>query len=254
MPVVRAGGGSELLVAAGSARWWRERERRLFRRRPRADGLTIERIIEAALAVVDQDGLEALTVRRIASEFETGSASLYRHFSSREELLVLLVDHVIGDVRLPPARFRGRAKVEWLAVELRRVLMDHPELVSALRAAPLLGPNAMRGAESGLASLIESGYEPDVAVRAYLALVDYVLGTVFFDTRESSRRLGRGAASGERIDALPGEAFPTLRAHQAEFALPSQAEVFSFGLRAFLDGLERRYRGSPGSTDASSAR
>ncbi|HKF78182.1 MAG TPA: TetR/AcrR family transcriptional regulator [Candidatus Dormibacteraeota bacterium] len=251
---MRAGGGSEVPPVAGSARWWRQRERRLFRRRPRADGLTIERIIEVALGVIDGDGLEALTVRRIASEFETGSASLYRHFSSREELLVLLVDNVIGSVRLPPARLSGRAKVEWLAGELRRVLMSHPHLVPALRASPLLGPNAMRGADSALASLIEAGYEPVVAVRAYLALVDYVLGTVFFDTRTSSRRRGRGTASGERIDALPDEAFPTLRAHQVAFAAPSEEEVFSFGLRAFLDGLERRFLGSSSSTNASSAR
>lgn len=253
MPVVRAGGGPELPAVAGSARWWRQRESRLFRRRPRADGLTIERIIEVALGVIDGDGLEALTVRRIASEFETGSASLYRHFASREELLVLLVDDVIGSVRLPPARLSGRARVEWLAGELRRVLMNHPHLVPALRASPLLGPNAMRGADSGLASLIEAGYEPVVAVRAYLALVDYVLGTVFFDTRSPSRR-GRGAASGERIETLPDGALPTLRAHQAAFAAPSEEEVFSFGLRAFLDGLERRFLGSSSSTDASTAR
>lgn len=239
---------------AGSAGWWRERERRLFRRRPRADGLTIERIIEVALGVVDGEGLEALTVRRIASALDTGSASLYRHFSSREELLVLLVDHVIGDVRLPPARLAGRAKVEWLSAELRRVLMDHPSLVPALRASPLLGPNAMRGAENGLASLVEAGYDPAVAVRAYLALVDYVLGTVFFDTSSSGRRADGGTTSGERIDALPAEAFPTLRAHRAAFVVPSREDVFSFGLRAFLDGLERRFLGGSPSTHASSAR
>jgi AcrR family transcriptional regulator len=251
---VRAEGEPEPVPVAGSARWWREREGRLFRRRPRADGLTIERIIEAALRVVDDDGLEALTVRRIASEFETGSASLYRHLSSCEDLLVLLVDHVIGDVRLPPARLAGRAKVEWLASELRRVLMAHPALVPALRASPLLGPNAMRGAESGLASLVASGYRPDVAVLAYRALVDYVLGTVFFDTRRAVPRVAPGAASGERIDALPDDAFPTLRAHRAEFTMPTADDVFSFGLRALLDGLERRFLGPFPSTNASSAR
>ena len=251
---MHAGGDPEPLAVAGSARWWREREGRLFRRRPRADGLTIERIIQVALHVVDEDGLEALTVRRIASEFETGSASLYRHLSSREELLVLLVDHVIGDVRLPPARLAGRAKVEWLASELRRVLMAHPALVPALRASPLLGPNAMRGAESGLASLVASGYRPDVAVLAYRALVDYVLGTVFFDARGAGPRAARGTASGERIDALPADAFPVLRTHRTEFAAPSEDDVFSFGLRALLDGLERRFLGPSPSTNASNAR
>jgi AcrR family transcriptional regulator len=247
MPVVRAGDGSEPLSTAGSARWWQEREKRRVRRRPRADGLSIERIIEVALDVVDRDGLEALTVRRIGAELETGSASLYRHISSREELLVLLVDHVIGDVRLPSARLPGRAKVEWLTGELRRVLMEHPKLVPAMRASPPLGPNAMRGAENGLANLVEAGYAPDVAVLAYFALIDYVLGTVFFDTRSPGPPEGGGTTTAERIDALPDEAFPTLRAHRDAFARPSEEDafeedVFSFGLRAFLDGLERRFQ------------
>jgi AcrR family transcriptional regulator len=239
---------------AGSARWWQERERRLVRRKPRADGLTIERIIEVALGVVDRDGLEALTVRRIASELETGSASLYRHISTREELLVLLVDHVMGDVRLPPARLPGRAKAEWLLGELRRVLMNHPKLVPALRASPPLGPNAMRGAENGLASLVEAGYAPDVAVLAYFALIDYVLGTVFFDMKRPDRHAGGGTRSAERIDALPDEAFPALRAHRDAFVVASEEDAFSFGLRAFLDGMEHRFHGSSGSTNASSAR
>jgi AcrR family transcriptional regulator len=240
---------------AGSARWWQERETRLVRRKPRADGLSIERIIEVALGVVDRDGLEALTVRRIGSELETGSASLYRHVSSREELLVLLVDHVIGDVRLPPAGVPGRARVEWLTGELRRVLMEHPKLVPAMRASPPLGPNAMRGAENGLASLVEAGYAPDVAVLAYFALVDYVLGTVFFDTKSPGHRAGGGTTIAERMDALPDETFPTLRAHRDAFALLSEEhvferDVFTFGLRAFLDGLERRFHGPSASTNA----
>lgn len=237
----------------GSARWWREREDRLSRRRPRVDGLSIERIVDAALGVVDRDGLDTLTVRRIAADLRTGSASLYRHVARREELLVLLVDHVIGEVRLPARGPTARARVEWLSGELRRVLMAHPHLVPALRASPLLGPNAIRGAEHGLTCLLDMGYEPHVGVRAYLALVDYVLGTVFFDTGSSGRRAG-GATSAERIEALPDQAFPTLRAHRAAFAVPSAEDVFSFGLRAFLDGLERRFLPLDASTNASNDR
>jgi AcrR family transcriptional regulator len=225
----------------GSATWWLEREERRSRRRPRADGLTVERIVAAAAELVDAEGLDALTVRRIAERLDTGSASLYRHVASRDELLVLLVDHVLGEVHLPATDLPGRVKVEWLAGELRRVLMAHPRLVPALTASPLLGPNAMRGAENGLANLLEAGFAPPVAVRAYLALIDFVLGTVFFDTSSAGRASASGHTSTDLMAALPAAAFPTLRDNRQEFARPSVDEVFEFGLATFLDGLERQH-------------
>jgi AcrR family transcriptional regulator len=204
----------------GTLSWWEHRERRMGRRRPRADGLTVERIIDAALALVDRQGLEALTMRHLAEELSTASGSLYRHVAGRDELLVLVVDHVIGEVVLPPVDLDGRGKVEWLAGELRRVLISHPNLLAALTASPLVGPNARRGAERALESLLEAGYEAKVAVVAYLALVDFVLGTVYFDTSRA------GQSTSETMDR------------------PSAAAVFSFGLTTLLDGLELRHLGS----------
>ena len=197
-------------MVPGSALWWVSRQALQARRRPRAAGLTIERITTTALAIVDTEGLEALTVRRLADKLATGSASLYRHVASRDELLVLLVDHVLGGVRLPAEHLTGREKVEGLAAELRRVLTDHAELLPALAASPLLGPNATGGVEAGLAYLLEAGFEPSVAVPAHLALIDFVLGTVFFDTSQAGR---------------------------------AAADVFAFGLGVFLDGLEHRQAG-----------
>jgi AcrR family transcriptional regulator len=220
--------------AVGSVAWWRLWQLRQARRRPRADGLTVERIIAAALAIVDAEGLDALTVRRIADRFGTGSATLYRHVTSREELLELLVDHVIGEVRPPPPELGWRSKVELLSGELRRVLMEHANLVPALATSPLLGPNAQRGADNGLASLLEAGYTPDIAVLAYRALLDYVLGTVFFDTS----RVGRGGPPDR--DGLD-DAAPTLRAHEQTIAAASSEAVFRFGLRALLDGIDQRF-------------
>ena len=223
----------------GSEAWWIERRRRDARRRPRADGLTIERIVGAAIDLVDTEGLPSLTVRRLARDLRTGSASLYRHVASREELLVLMVDQVLGEIRLPDADLPGRRRVELLAGELRRVLMGHEALLPALTAAPLLGPNAMRGAEQGLDGLLAAGFEPGAAVPAYLALIDFVLGTVYFDTSSAGRSVAGGA--GELVGALPDGGFTTLRAHEAAIAASSGDDVFAFGMTTFLDGLERRF-------------
>jgi AcrR family transcriptional regulator len=216
----------ETCAVPGSASWWVDRQARHERRRPRADGLTIERIIETAIAIVDAEGLDAFTVRRLADELETGSASLYRHVASRDELLVLMVDHVLGEIELPADELPGRAKVEQLSWELRRVLIDHKNLLPALTATPLLGPNAMRGAANGLENLLDAGFAAPAAVPAYLALIDYVLGTVYFDTSSAG---------------LPAAGYPTLRVHEADFVPPPVDDVFAFGITTFLDGLETRY-------------
>jgi AcrR family transcriptional regulator len=213
---------------AGSLEWWAEREERLLRRRPRAEGLTIEAIIAAALGVIDDHGLHALTMRRLAEELSTASASLYRHVASRDELVVLVIDHVIGEVEYPPEDLDGRRRVEWLAHELRRVLLVHPNVISALTASPLVGPNARRGTRVALESLLAAGFAPEVAAPAYLALIDYVFGSVSFDTGgDMARRSTRSSdlhwsavSSAGTLDAPPAEV------------------VFRFGLATFLDGLE----------------
>jgi len=229
-------------MVPGSPAWWQALHARQARRKPRVDGLTVERIVVAALALVDDEGLDALTVRRLADRLGTGSASLYRHVASRDELLVLLVDHVLGDVVLADPDLSGRDKVAWLSGELRRVLMDHPDLVPALSTAPLLGPNALRGTDGALGYLLEAGYPPAVATTAYLALIDFVLGTVFFDTSDAGRAAAAGVEAGvQLLAALPDGDFATLRAHEGAFAAPSADDVFAFGLATFLDGLAVRH-------------
>jgi AcrR family transcriptional regulator len=213
----------------GTSEWWAAHAERLERRRPRVDGLTIERIVDEALALVDGEGLEALTVRALAARFDTSSATLYRHVASRDELLILLVDRVLGEIRLPDPALAGRTRVVELSHEFRRVLLAHPDVVDALRAAPLMGPNAVRCADAGLANLLEAGYPADLAVPAYLALIDYVLGSVFFQSARGNP---------EPLGPAP-EGAPTLEANWTEVGDAESDKVFAFGLETFLIGLDR---------------
>lgn len=210
------------MADAGSAEWWSAHGERLARRRPRAGGLTIERIVEAAVAILDEVGLDGLTVRELAGRLGTSSATLYRHVASVEELRVLVIDAVLGEVRIPSRRRPPRERITALALELRRVLAAHPGVTPALPAAPLLGPNAQRGTEAGLAAVLELGLPEPIAVSAYLVLIDFVLGSVFFDSSS-------GTHGGHDGRVLTGE------------------EIVRFGVGAFLDGL----LAPTGDTDAS---
>ena len=219
-------------VEPGSAAWWAAHAERLRRRRPRSGGFTVETIVDAALRIVDAEGADALTVRRLASSLGTSSASLYRHVASVDELLVLLVDRALGEVDQPADDLDPRDRVVALAAELRRVLLAHPGVVPALRAAPLGGPNAAQGVESGLRDLLAMGFPPEVAVPGCLALIDYVLGSVFFDS----------ASAGERARTADESGPSTLDAIGVDEASLTSDEVFRAGVETFLDGLATRAR------------
>lgn len=213
----------------GSAGWWDAHLDRLRRRRPRVGGLTVERIVDEALRLIDAEGLEALTVRRLTAELDTGSASLYRHVASVDELLVLVVDRVLGEIDLPDDTLPGRERVVELTLEFRRVLRRHPNVVPALAVAPPLGPNATRSASSGLANLLDAGIPPDIAIPAYLVMIDYVLGSVFFDTASVTGVRRRADATTSSLDE-----------HRDLFEAVVGDDVFRSGLDALLDGFELR--------------
>jgi AcrR family transcriptional regulator len=226
---------SDTLTEPGSVTWWDAHAARLERRRPRAGGLTVEQIVDVALELADTEGYDALTVRNLASRLDTSSATLYRHVASVEELRVLVVDRVLGEIDLADTDDVARERVVRLSVSFRGVLLDHPGVVPALRAAPLLGPNARRSAEAGFGHLLAIGLDPKVAVIAYLALIDFVLGSVYFDTAGA---VHRDAGFPQMID--PDD--PSLFArHYAELTGHGSDEVFLAGLQTFLDGLDAQH-------------
>jgi AcrR family transcriptional regulator len=194
----------------------------------------------AALELLDRDGLDALTMRRLADELSTTHTSLYRHVASRHELLVELVDHVLGGMRPPPADAGWRTQAEWSAREFRRVLLEHPALVPLLTAGQLLGPNAMRGRDRGVRSLLAAGAGGELAVHAYLLVAHYVIGTALLDTGGAARTGTERTAMTRLFRALPGDAYPTVIAHAELLNAPDGDAEFEFGLRTILDGIALR--------------
>ena len=112
------------------------------------------------------------------------------------------------------------------------MLLAHPGVVPALRAAPLGGPNASQGVEWGMRDLLAMGFPSDVAVPGCLALIDYVLGSVFFDSASAGARARTADDSGSLALEVTG----------VDAAILTSDEVFRAGVETFLDGLARRVR------------
>ncbi|GAA2799647.1 TetR/AcrR family transcriptional regulator [Kitasatospora paracochleata] len=224
----------------GSAAWWRQRYGERSRRRPRVGGLTLAAITDAALAIADHDGLDALTMRRLAERLGTRHTSLYRHVASREELLVELVDRVLAEVRLPVDGPDWRTATEAGAREFRRVLRHHPAVAPLFVAGQLLGPHALRAREQGLGLLIRSGWTPESAVHAYLTVMHFVIGAAQLDAGGAARTAAERMAMAALFASLPADTHPVVRAHAELLNAPDSDQEFDFGLQALLDGLDRR--------------
>jgi AcrR family transcriptional regulator len=127
-------------------------------------------------------------MRRVADVLGTGPASLYRHVAGRDELVALVVDHVIGSLpRARPPRGDWRTLAEWTARRFRAHLLDHRAFVPLITSAQLLGPQSMRGRESVVSMLIRQGFSPVDAVRTQLVLQHFIVATVQLDVRAAAR-------------------------------------------------------------------
>jgi AcrR family transcriptional regulator len=232
--------------------WQRLPDRRSRRRR---DPISREAIVSAAVKLLDREGLAALSMRRLAEELGTGAASLYWHVGSKDGLLDLVLDELIGEEQVPDADpSRWQEQLKDVARAQRRVSLRHPYLVRISIGRVPMGPNALRFSERVLAILRAGGLPPRLAVQGYLLLISTVNGFTVDETGVDDDGAGSGgpAPPGDQADlqeianmardyiaALPTQSFPNMVGLADEFALADRDERFDLLIDIFVDGLAR---------------
>ncbi|MER5780689.1 TetR/AcrR family transcriptional regulator [Streptomyces mobaraensis] len=230
-------------------------------RRPRREQpvLSREQIVSAALDLLDADGLEALSMRKLGARLNAGATSMYTHVSTKDELIELVVDEVYGEIEVPAADGSAdwREAAARCAHGLRTTILRHPWLAPALGGLGLtqLGPNAMRLSEGLLALFEAAGLPVDEADLAVSALSAYVIGVSISEAAwlTTVARSGRTEREWFR-DLWPAaeeatDERPQLRAQYA--SLPdrdpreTRDEKFAYGLQRVLDGLATRITDGP---------
>ena len=226
------------------APWQRTPQRAARRRR---DPITQEVIVETALRILDGEGLEGLSMRRIAEELDTGAASLYWHVGSKDGLLDLLFDHVIGEQQVPepdPARWREQLKE--VGRMQRATILRHRDLVAVSLGRIPMGPNALRFSERVVGILRAAGVPDDLAVAGHLLLISTINGFTLDETAETAEDDGEETAAlaqdaaRDYIASLPPAQFPNLTAVADKYAAVDRDERFELLLDLFVDGLARR--------------
>jgi len=215
------------------------------RRSPGRPPIPLDRIVTTALQIVDDEGADALSMRTLAQRLNSGTATLYRHFTGRADLIAGVVDLVFGSVEIDAAKL---STMTWqdacktAACAMFDVLRRHPNLAPLLGADVLIGPNAMAAREGLIAILLDNGFPPALAARSYATLARYILG--FAIQLTSHRDDLDDAGLSQVFHNLDPRRFPAT-VKVADSLPVSLEDEFAFGLELIIDGLTQTLARNP---------
>ncbi|WP_131741451.1 TetR/AcrR family transcriptional regulator C-terminal domain-containing protein [Actinomadura roseirufa] len=199
--------------------------------------LTLARIVEAAVALLDEDGIDGLTMRRLADRLAVVAPSLYWHVDTKDDVIDLAVDAIFGAVPPGTSGEAGwRADVTTVLTAWRAALLSHPWAAAVpARRRPTIGPNFLAWMELLQATLVHAGFTGKGLSAATWALYNHVMGAASTETAlrisDEERRVGQ-----EQLRAR-SDLYPTLAAHGYLYD-DDWDGGFTTGLDYLLDGLE----------------
>ncbi|MER5854695.1 TetR/AcrR family transcriptional regulator [Streptomyces sp900105245] len=219
--------------------------------------LTADRIVRAAIELLDDEGLDGLNMRSLAKRLGSAATAVYWHIKTKDDLVRLAGDVIWGEVELPDLDATDwRAAATAHARGMHAMLTRHPWLVQAFGSHLLYGPGQARYNDLGLAIYEEAGFAADDADRAAAAVFTFVLGNALGPAAQVSlnRRLSKDGADAGQLtaDAMTRAAeiakqFPRLRERLDTTAateyVAAPDRTFEFGLQSLLDGFEARLSG-----------
>ena len=210
---------------------------------PRREPLSRDRVLAAAMAIADERGLEALTMRGLARALGVEAMSLYHYAASRDEIVDAIVSLVVEQFELPPEDGDWKAAIRSSEISAHRVLRQHPWACNPLMSARGVRPVRLRHIDALLGRLAEAGLAPGLADLTYHALDSHLLGSTLWEAGYASGLSHLSASDQEEfVRRLHLEAYPHLLGHVAFHEEPRVAgspSEFEFGLDLILDGLER---------------
>jgi AcrR family transcriptional regulator len=214
---------------------------RSTRDRPAKAPLSEDAVLDAALAILRSEGLEAVTMRRVAAALDTGAASLYVYVSGREGLLQGMQDRIIATVELEaPDPSRWRAQLHALLARVHRALVAHPGIAETTMAEPPGTEATLRLLENLLGILLAGGLDPQDAAWAadiFAMVVNYA--ALEGDVRRADRQ-EQAAKLYKTFTGLPTDRFPLITAHAAQLVAGDREERLRVAIDVVIDGMLAR--------------
>ena len=217
--------------------------------------LSKERVLRTAVALVERDGIESLTMRKLAGELGAGAMSLYHHVPNKSELLDGMVDIVFSEIELPSTDVDWKTAMRQRAISTREVLARHRWAVGLMESRATPGPASFALHDAVLGCLREGGFSIEMTIQAYSVQDAYIYGFALqekslpFDSAEEGAAVAQEQVrqfaehAEDQHSAALAEEFPYLAevvaGHVAKVGYDFTA-AFEYGLDLILDALEKR--------------
>lgn len=204
--------------------------------------LSRERVLRAAIALADQDGLAALSMRNLGQALGVEAMSLYKHVASKDDVLAGMVDLVAGEIEVPTPGGDWQATMRRRAVSAHGVLMRHPWATMLFVSRANIGPAMLRYVDATISCLRQAGFSYPLADHAWNALDSYVYGFTLQKLNFPFAPAEYAAMAQSFIHMIPPEQFPGLNGMSQEVIAGRHDGLheLAFGLDLLLDGLARR--------------
>ena len=207
-----------------------------------AAGLSKHRVVLEAIRLADREGVDGLSMRRLADALEAGAMSLYHYVANKDELLDAMTDVVFEEIELPSEETDWQSAMRRRAVSARQALARHPWAIGLMESRTSPGPANLRHHEAVIACLRKAGFSVLMATHANWLLDSYVYGFALhasslpFDTADELADM----AEDVYLPQLPPDEFPYLNESAAALAAAGfdPTEQFTFGLDLVLAALE----------------
>ncbi len=209
--------------------------------------LSRDRVLEAAVAFADENGIESLSMRKLGEALGVEAMSLYNHIANKAQLLDGMVDVVFGEIDLPSVeadtRLDWRTAMRCRAVSARQALRRHPWAIGLMESRTTPGSATLRHHDAVLGCLRTAGFSIELTAHAYSLLDSYIYGfalqeaTLPFDSGDET-----AAVAKEIMGQMPPDAYPYLTEFAVEHVLKpgyDYGDEFEIGLEYILDGLGR---------------
>jgi TetR/AcrR family transcriptional regulator, tetracycline repressor protein len=195
--------------------------------------LSRDRILQEALALVDEEGLEALTMRALGGRLGVEAMALYHHFPGKDALLDGLMERLLAQVQVPGAG-PWRRRLEAAAGSYREVALAHPKAFILVLTRPYLTETLLRFCDRLLQIFLDAGFSPEAAARAFRLLGHFLDGATLYISQ------GPAAAHAPPPAPVDPERFPSLAACRPHLARRLAEKQFAFGLDRLLADLDRQ--------------
>lgn len=162
---------------------------------PRAT-LTRDAVVTEALALIDEDGLEKLSMRRLATRLGVEAMSLYNHVADKSDLLRGVADAVLAEMQPPMATSEWDERIRWVLGEFRRVCLDHPDAVPLVVTTGFTTAAAMGSIDDILGALATAGLDDTARVRSFRTLIAYAVGSISCELADQANA-GSATADGQ---------------------------------------------------------